>query len=52
MQKRQARERRFAEIFGKVVCRGPSPVKDKEKRTLEDRQQAVIGLFLKPREDV
>ncbi|OIW29358.1 DNase I-like protein [Coniochaeta ligniaria NRRL 30616] len=52
MQKRQAKERRFAEIFARVVCRTPLPTKDKERRSLEDHQQAVIGLFLKPRDDV
>jgi hypothetical protein len=51
MQKRQAKERRFAEIFARVVIRTPVPAKDKEKKILEDRRQAVIGLFLKPRDD-
>jgi hypothetical protein len=52
LHKRQMKERRFAEIFAKVVCRSALPAKDKERRTMEERQQAVIGLFLKPREDV
>ncbi|KAH8909242.1 endonuclease/Exonuclease/phosphatase [Coniochaeta sp. PMI_546] len=52
MQKRQAKERRFAEIFARVVCRTSFPARDKERKTLEDRQQAVLSLFLKPREDV
>lgn len=52
LQKRQAKERRFAEIFGKVVCRTALPAKDKERKAVEDRQRAVMGLFLKPRDDV
>jgi hypothetical protein len=49
LEKRQAKERRYAEIFGKVVCRAPIPDKDKDKRILEDRQRAVVELFLRRR---
>ncbi|KAB5550815.1 putative PI phosphatase group protein [Coniochaeta sp. 2T2.1] len=52
MQKRQAKERRLAEILARVVCRAPLPAKDKERKTLEERQQAVMGLFLRPRDDL
>ncbi|KAB5576116.1 putative PI phosphatase group protein [Coniochaeta sp. 2T2.1] len=52
MQKRQAKERRLAEILARVVCRAPLPAKDKEKKMLEERQQAVMGLFLRPRDDL
>lgn len=52
MQKRQAKEQRFAEIFAKVVCRSPMPAKEKGRKTLEDRRQAVVGLFLKPRDEI
>lgn len=52
MQKRQARERRFAEIFANLVCRTPLPAKDRERKTWEHHQQAVMSLFLKPRDEV
>ena len=48
--KQQAKRRKFAEILGQAVCRAPKPGKDKEKRSLEDRQRAVVELFLKKRE--
>jgi hypothetical protein len=51
LERRTAKERRFAEIFGKIVCRAVVPGRDKERRSLEDRQRAVIELFLKRRED-
>ncbi|KAJ9133821.1 Inositol polyphosphate 5-phosphatase OCRL-1 [Pleurostoma richardsiae] len=51
LDKRAARERRVAEIFGKVVCRAPRPVRDRERRTLEDKQRAMVELFLRRRED-
>jgi phosphatidylinositol-bisphosphatase len=52
LHKRQTKERRFAEIFARVVCRAPLPVKDRERKTIGDRQEAVMGLFLSPRDDV
>lgn len=52
MQRREARIRCLAHIFGPVICRSNPPNKEKEKKTLEDRQRAVLELFLKPREDV
>lgn len=51
LERRQAKERRFAEILGKMVCRAVVPGKDRERRSLEDRQRAVMELFLKRRED-
>lgn len=51
LERRTARERRFAEVLGGIVCRAVVPTKDKERRALEDRQRAVIELFLKRRED-
>jgi inositol polyphosphate 5-phosphatase INPP5B/F len=44
--RRRARERRFAEIFGRVVCRAPVPTKEKERRTMEERQRNLIELFV------
>ena len=52
LDRRRARERRYAEIFGKVVCRAPVPDRDKEKRILEDKQRAVLELFLRRTGDV
>ncbi|KAK3937694.1 Synaptojanin-1 [Diplogelasinospora grovesii] len=51
LERRQAREHRFAEIFGKVVCRAQIPEKDKERKTLEDRQRAIVEMFLQRRGD-
>ncbi|KAH8882321.1 endonuclease/Exonuclease/phosphatase [Thozetella sp. PMI_491] len=51
LEKRQARERRIAEIFGKIVCRAPAPEKEKDKKALEDRQKALLQLFLAKRDD-
>jgi hypothetical protein len=51
IHKRQAKERKLAEIFARVVCRTSLPAKEKERKTLEDRQQAVLALFFKPRDD-
>jgi len=49
--RREAREKRYAEIFGRALCRAPQPTKDKEVKLLEDRQRAVVELFLKSRRD-
>jgi len=51
LEKRRSRERKHAEAFGKVVCRAPIPEKDREKRALEDKQRAVVELFLRRRSD-
>ncbi len=51
LEKRRARERRFAEIFGKIVCRASVPEKEKDKKVLEDRQRALLQLFLTKREE-
>ncbi|KAK7731502.1 hypothetical protein SLS53_008741 [Cytospora paraplurivora] len=47
LEKRKARERRVAQIFGKVVCRVPIPAKEKERRTLEDKEKMLVELFLR-----
>ncbi|KAK1825789.1 putative inositol-1,4,5-trisphosphate 5-phosphatase 3 [Podospora conica] len=51
LDKRRARERKYAEAFGGVICRAPIPEKDKERRMLEDKQRAVVELFLRRRSD-
>ncbi|KAJ0116096.1 type ii inositol-trisphosphate 5-phosphatase [Diaporthe amygdali] len=50
LEKRKARERRVAQIFGTVVCRTATPARDKERRMLEDKQKMVVELFLRRRE--
>lgn len=47
LEKRKARERRVAQIFGKVVCRVPVPAKEKERRALEDKEKMLVELFLR-----
>ncbi|TPX12842.1 uncharacterized protein E0L32_006722 [Thyridium curvatum] len=49
LDRRQARERRYAEVFGGLVCRaaGGRPEKSKEAKALEDRQRGVLELFLR-----
>ncbi|KAK0652645.1 Endonuclease/exonuclease/phosphatase [Cercophora newfieldiana] len=49
LDRRKARERQYADIFGKVVCRAPAPEKDKDKKALEDKQRAAVELFLRRR---
>ncbi|KAK0636095.1 Endonuclease/exonuclease/phosphatase [Bombardia bombarda] len=50
LDRRQAKERRFGEVFGSVVCRAPVPERVKDRRTVEDRQRALVELFLRRRE--
>jgi len=47
LDRRKARERRYAEVFGKVICRAPVAEKEKDKKALEDKQRAVVELFLR-----
>lgn len=51
LERRKAREKRVAQIFGKVVCRAPLPAKEKERKALEGKQVAVVELFLRKRDD-
>ncbi|KAK2069152.1 hypothetical protein P8C59_003756 [Phyllachora maydis] len=51
MEQRRAKEKRVAEIFGPVVCRAPRPEKEKDRRVLEDRQRALLELFLRRKGD-
>lgn len=63
VERRRARERAVAGVFGQVVCRagtgsamevggggGGGGLKEKERRALEARQGAVVELFLRRRE--
>lgn len=50
LERRRAKEKRVAQIFGKVVCRATLPARDKERRALESKQTAVMELFLRKRE--
>lgn len=47
LERRQVRERRVAAIFGKIICRAPTPTRERDRRSLEDKQKAVIELFLR-----
>ena len=49
--RRQAKERRVAEIFSGIVCRAHMPEKEKDRKSLEDRQRALLELFLARREE-
>ncbi|ROV87962.1 hypothetical protein VMCG_10666 [Cytospora schulzeri] len=52
LERRKARERRVAQIFGNVVCRVPLPAREKERRVVEDKEKLVIELFLRRREGI
>lgn len=49
LERRRGKEKRVAEVFGKVVCRAPVPEKEKDRRILEDKQRALMELFLRKR---
>ncbi|KAK3308403.1 Endonuclease/exonuclease/phosphatase [Chaetomium strumarium] len=47
LEKRRARERRVAEVFGPIVCRGGGEVgRERERRAVEERKKALVSLFL------
>ncbi|KAK4032123.1 Endonuclease/exonuclease/phosphatase [Parachaetomium inaequale] len=51
LERRRARERRVAEVFGGIVCRGSAVGEGaKERRLGEGRRRAVLELFLRRRE--
>lgn len=50
LERRKAKEKKVAQVFGGAVCRAPTPGKDKEKRALEAKQAAVVELFLRRRD--
>ncbi|CAK7229285.1 hypothetical protein SCUCBS95973_007169 [Sporothrix curviconia] len=47
LDRRMARERRYAEIFGTVMCRAPLLAKERERKAQDDKQRAVVELFLR-----
>jgi inositol polyphosphate 5-phosphatase INPP5B/F len=47
LAKLRARERRVAEIFGNAVCNAPVPAKDKERKATDDKQRAVLEMFIR-----
>ncbi|KAK4198926.1 putative inositol-1,4,5-trisphosphate 5-phosphatase 3 [Triangularia verruculosa] len=49
LNRRRAKEKKFAEVFGGLVCRGPPLGKVKDRKSLEEKQTALIGLFLRRR---
>lgn len=50
LERRKAREHRVAQIFGPLICRTDTPVRDKGRRALEEKQKTVVELFLRRRE--
>lgn len=46
LERRKAREKRVAQLFGSAVCRAPAPAKEKDKKALESKQATVLELFL------
>jgi len=52
LEKRVARERRYASVFGDVVCRPRTvPERGKERKAVEDKMRGVVELFLRRRGD-
>ncbi|CAK7224542.1 hypothetical protein SBRCBS47491_005587 [Sporothrix bragantina] len=47
LDRRMARERRYAEIFGSVMCRAPHLAKERDRKAQDDKQRAVVELFLR-----
>ncbi|KAL1898267.1 hypothetical protein Sste5346_003675 [Sporothrix stenoceras] len=47
LERRIAREKRYAELLGVVMCRAPVVAKDRERKAQEDKQRAVVELFLR-----
>ena len=47
LDRRIARERRYAEIFGSVMCRAPLLARERDRRAQDDKQRAVVELFLR-----
>ncbi|CAK7272216.1 hypothetical protein SEPCBS119000_005006 [Sporothrix epigloea] len=47
LERRMARERRYAEIFGTVVCRAPLLAKERDRKAQQDKQRAIVELFLR-----
>ena len=49
LERRRVRERRVAEVFGAVVCRGLGAEGGKERKVGEGRRRAALELFLRRR---
>jgi hypothetical protein len=49
--RRRARERRLADMFGKIVCRTAMPAREKERKAVQERQRGVVELFLRREAD-
>ncbi|KAK4236186.1 Endonuclease/exonuclease/phosphatase [Achaetomium macrosporum] len=48
LEKRRARERRVADVFAAVVCRGGEELeKERDRRAVEERKKALVRLFLR-----
>ncbi|KAL2754916.1 hypothetical protein ACRALDRAFT_1064677 [Sodiomyces alcalophilus JCM 7366] len=47
LERRRAKERRFAEIVGRVACRVGLPEKEKERRAVEEKMSCVVQIFLR-----
>ncbi|KAG0652049.1 inositol polyphosphate 5-phosphatase OCRL-1 [Hyphodiscus hymeniophilus] len=49
--RRKAVERAYAEVFSHVIFRGPVPVKDKERKLLDERRREILEVFLRSGRD-
>lgn len=50
LERRKVREKRVAQIFGQVLCRAPTPAREKDRKALEGKQTTVVELFLRRRD--
>lgn len=50
LERRKAREKRVAQVFGSAVCRAPALAKEKDRKALESKQAMVLELFLRRRD--
>ncbi|KAK3685312.1 putative PI phosphatase group protein [Podospora appendiculata] len=51
LERRQARERMYSNVFGNIICRAPTPEKAKDRKIVEDKERALVELFLRRRGD-
>ncbi|KAK4168999.1 putative inositol-1,4,5-trisphosphate 5-phosphatase 3 [Cladorrhinum sp. PSN259] len=51
LNKRRAKERKYAEVFGTVICRGPNVEKEKDRKVMEERQRTLVELFIRKKGD-
>jgi hypothetical protein len=53
VMRRQAVEKAYAEVFTGAIFRGPAgPMKEKERRAVEEKRRDIIEAFLKGGRDV